>query len=135
MTLKQLEQAYDPIQKMYDYGYFPVAVMFCLKNKREQILGPIVSFIEAKNALLSKYGSSEDGVKYTIPSGDSAVKYREELAELEGMEIDIEPLFEGICLDATEIEQNDKDLPPMKRLGFSANDWYHISKIIKVVEG
>ena len=84
----------------------------------------------ARNALLAKYGTSEDGKSYTIPAGEKAEMFTAELAELEGQETGIDFPPERITLCVESIDKAEKGLPAERRLGFSANDW----AVIKVVE-
>lgn len=134
MQVFKLINSEAALQKLNQYGYLPARSVFFLSKAVNDIQGTFDSYHTARNMLLKKYGTSEDGVQFVVPAGDAAIEYRKELLELNSQETDISFPSEKITLCVEFIEKTDRNLPPEKRLGFSANDWLAIQEVIKVVE-
>jgi len=134
MKLSTLIKCDQALSKLIKYEYLPACQMFYLSTIHRSMAEAIEAYGRARNALLAKYGTSEDGKSYTIPAGEKAEMFTAELAELEGQETGIDFPPERITLCVESIDKAEKGLPAERRLGFSANDWAVIQEVIKVVE-
>jgi len=134
MKLSTLIKCDQALSKLIKYEYLPACQMFYLSTIHRSMAEAIEAYGRARNALLAKYGTSEDGRSYTIPAGEKAEMFTAELAELEGQETGIDFPPERITLCIESINKAEEGQPVDKRLCFSACDWTAIQEIIKVTE-
>ena len=134
MVLSNLVACEKSLGKLLQYQYLPARQVFFLSTMLRQILETLDSFHNARTALLKKYGTSDDDVNYVVTGEDNVAAYNNELDELETQEVDLSFPADKIMLCVESIEKAEIDLPPDKRLGFTAADWINIQRIIKVTE-
>lgn len=132
MNIEEYFACLRPIEKLYEYGYLPAKTIYSLATKKRDVFDPLIAYSEATNALLVKYGVSDNGVNYEIMPENTS-QYISELNELNQQNVDV-GFLKGIVLDVQDISKIDSELPAHKRLGYSANDWYLIRNILDVVE-
>lgn len=133
MTLGQFINAEIALNKLYNYEHLPIKAQFYLSVVKPQLDNYTVSFQTARNALLRKYGTSDNDIDFIIPP-DNVDAYQKELSSLETEQLDFAFDANKITLCIESVGKTDESLPPDKRLGFNAHDWIAIQKIIKVIE-
>lgn len=134
VKIKSLINCESALSKLCNYAYIPAKSLFYLSSVTDKIQCALNSYHKTRNSILSKYGETTDNINYIVSAGDMAIAYNVELSELESQEVDISFPPDKITLCVESIDRAEKDLPPDKRLGFSANDWAAIQEVIKVVE-
>ena len=135
MILKDLVEAKDALTKLFRYGYLRADQGFYLSTIRQKVACYIDSYHEARNNLLRKYGTSEDGENFNITGTENVNRFRDELEVLNQQEVDLEVSPQKLTLSVDELAKGEEMLSPEQRLGFNSEDWERISKIINVMEG
>lgn len=133
MKLSSLIKCDPALSKLIKYEYLPARQIYYLSTIHRPMAEAMEAYGRARNALLAKYGTSEDGRSYNI-SAENVASYQSELAELEEQETGVDFPTDKITLCVESIDKAEKGLPAERRLGFSANDWATIQEVIKVVE-
>jgi hypothetical protein len=135
MTISDILKCKSQLAKLFSYGYIsPSSAMLYLISTRKKIESELELYDEARNRLLERYGTSNDGVKYELGENDSL--YRKEVLQLEAHETGINIDRDKFFLNIESIMGMDAELIGAGKvkdtIGFSPNDWIAISDIIHV---
>lgn len=133
MKLIDLINAYESLEKLFNYGYFSAKENYYLSKLNQTVKKEIEAYHKARNLLLAKYGKTENNYNYEIHANNIET-FNNELEELNNQIINIIIDESKFKLFIDKIDSIDSELPIQKKLALNSNDILLLNKIMTIYE-